>query len=665
MHWIDWLFVVIPLLIIFGIVFYTHRYMRGVADFLSGGRLAGRYLLTVAKGEMGAGAVVFVASFEVFSQAGFTMTFWQLMQIPLGLIVALTGFVVYRYRETRAMTLAQFFEVRYDKSFRVFTGFLGFFAGIVNFGIMPIIGARFLTYILDLPTSVRLLDKNIPTPVLLMGVLLGITLFMTLSSGLISLMIADCLEGIISQILYLVIIFGLIYMFDWNDIAQVLGDRPAGRSLLNPFDSLGNQDFNLWYSLMAMYIAVYGTMAWQNQSAFNSAAISAHESRMAGILSKWREMGKAAVIPLLAVCAITYLSHPHYAVQAASAHAEIAKIADTKMQSQMSLPIAIEQMLPTGIRGALCVILLMGVFGGDGAHLHSWGSLFIQDILIPLRKKPLSPKEHVRWLRLAITGVAVFAFLFGSLFQQVEYIQMWWAVTAGLYIGGAGACIIGGLYWKKGTTAGAWAALLTGSSLSCGGIIARQIMGQGFPLNGQQISFLACLIASLTYIIVSLLTCKEDYNMDRMLHRGQYAKEKPNPEDVKPRKFTWAKTIGINENFSRGDKWIAGGLFFYSMFWFVLFGVVTAWNLLSPWPITWWSTYWHIKGFTLPIFFAVVTAVWFTWGGIHDMRLFFKRLREEQVNVLDNGMVVNNQNLDDAVPTQPSNEKAWREIGAK
>ena len=32
-----------------------------------------------------------------------------------------------------------------------------------------------------------------------------------------------------------------------------------------------------------------------------------------------------------------------------------------------------------------------------------------------------------------------------------------------VYVGGAGAAIIGGLYWKKGTTAGATSALFTGS----------------------------------------------------------------------------------------------------------------------------------------------------------------------------------------------------------
>ncbi len=111
MHWLDWLLVSLMLVLVIWIAVYTQRYMKSVADFLSGGRVAGRYLLAVAKGEMQAGAVVFVAAFEVMRESGFTLTWWGWINVPVGLIVAISGFVIYRYRETRVMTLAQFFEV--------------------------------------------------------------------------------------------------------------------------------------------------------------------------------------------------------------------------------------------------------------------------------------------------------------------------------------------------------------------------------------------------------------------------------------------------------------------------------------------------------------------------------------------------------------------------
>lgn len=329
----------------------------------------------------------------------------------------------------------------------------------------------------------------------------------------------------------------------------------------------------------------------------------------------------------------------------------IARIPDPQTQEQMGIPIALAHLLPAGVKGALCAVLLMGLFGGDSSHLHSWGSILVQDVLVPLRRKPFGPRQHIFILRLSIIGVALFAFLFGSLFRQTEYIYMWWNVTSALFVGGAGAAIIGGLYWKKGTTAGAWAALLTGSAFSAGGILARQFYGNDFPLNGTEISFFASLVAVSLYVIVSLATCEEDFNMDRMLHRGRYAAPASLPVDeMEPRakrKVTWGKLIGLDEHFTRGDTWIAGGLFAWNMLWFVVFVVGGGWNLIAPWPDSAWSRFWHVAAIGLPVFISVVTAVWFTWGGVRDIRALFRHLRQQKINHLDDGTVAGHQNIDE------------------
>lgn len=646
MHAIDWILLICPLLVVLAVGIYTNRYVKSVADFLAGGRLAGRYLLAVSRGEMQAGAVTFVAAFEIIAKSGLTLTWWSWINNPFWVIVGISGFVIYRYRETRAMTLAQFFEIRYDKSFRVFSGVLGFLAGVINFGIIPVIGARFFVYYLGLPPTVSIGAMVCPTDVLLMGLFLSLTLTITLIGGFLTLMIADCMEGIISQILYLVVIFTVVSMFSWTEITSVLQARPEGQSLINPFDSMGLKDFNLGYVLMGMFLSLYGTMAWQYSGAYNSAAISAHESRMGGILASWRGAGKAAVVVLLALGAMAYLQHPDFAVQSTAAHAEIARIPDATVREQMQIPVALSHLLPIGVKGALCAILLMGLFSGDSTHLHSWGSIFVQDVLVPLRKKPFTPKQHILLLRLSIIGVACFAFLFGALFRQTEYIVMWWSVTTALYVGGAGAAIIGGLYWKKGTTAGAWAAMLTGSLLCGGGIGIRQFYGERFPLNGMEISFYSSLIAVALYIIVSLLTHKEDFNMDRMLHRGKYADASSDKViSDKEKKVTWGKIIGLDENFTRRDRWIAGGLFAWNMLWFLVFVMGTVWQQISPWSNAQWSLFWHIAAIGLPTFISVVTAVWFTWGGLHDMGALFRNLAVHKVNHLDDGTVVKHHSL--------------------
>src|SRR4051794_23202096 len=99
-HLIDWIIVTLPLLICASIAVYSRRYVRSVADFMAGGRNAGRFLICAARSEQGAGAAVFVAMFQGFFVAGFVTSWWGHLMVPVGLLIAITGFVTYRYRET-------------------------------------------------------------------------------------------------------------------------------------------------------------------------------------------------------------------------------------------------------------------------------------------------------------------------------------------------------------------------------------------------------------------------------------------------------------------------------------------------------------------------------------------------------------------------------------
>ena len=150
--------------------------------------------------------------------------------------------------------------------------------------------------------------------------------------------------------------------------------------------------------------------------------------------------------------------------------------------------------------------------------------------------------------------------------------------------------------------------------------------------------------------------------MERMLHRGAYERVGEKVGEVRvsvpnrPRGL-WARAIGIDENFTRGDKWIAVSLLLWGVFWFAIFAVGTAWNLLDPWPVETWKTFWHVVGIGIPVVMSLVTAVWFTWGGARDIFRLFQHLKAQVVNELDDGTVVGHQNLDEAVATRTGGDK--------
>jgi SSS family solute:Na+ symporter len=634
MSWIDWMIVLVPLVAVAFIAFRMQKYSSGVAEFMAGGRLAGRYLVCNARGEMGMAVVSTVAMFELFYEAGFTISWWQKLTVPLGLFVALTGYVIYRYRETRAMTLAQFFEIRYSKSFRLFAGMLVFASGLLNYGIFPAVSSRFFVYFCGLPQ-----DLNI--------------------AGIVTIPI----EGMLSLIMLMIVLTALMIIFDWSQIQQALSQAPPGKSMLNPFDIGSAKDFNIWYVLIGMMGSVYGVMAWQGSHAFNSCAKNAHEAKMGAILGTWRGVTKGVMISLLAICAVTYLKHPDFAAGAANIQEILNQISNPQIQTQMRMPLAINFMLPVAIKGMMCSIMLFGLLAGDSSYMHSWGSIFIQDIVLPFKKKLLSPEQHIRILRWAIVGVAVFGFFFSLLFRQTEYILMFFALTGAIFLGGAGSIIAGGLYWKKGTTAGAWAAMISGSGLAVSGIILQQCWKtiqpwllqllpdsqflidspNKFPVNGQVMYFWTMVTSILLYIIVSLLTCRKDFNMEKMLHRGQYAIADDQVNTINTKKNSWRSLIGIDQNFTRGDKAISISVFSWTMFWWVVFVIVTVWNLISPWSLNWWSVYWKYYAIIIPLVIGMVTTVWFVWGGVLDLKHLFKNLKVYKPDDNDDGTVVKDE----------------------
>lgn len=671
MQLIDWVLTAVPIGFVLLVALYTRQFVKSVADFLSAGRCAGRYLLANARGEADSGLANTMAKFEVILVSGFVLNFWEKISIPALLLVGISGFVIYRFRETRAMTLAQFFEMRYSRRFRLFMGGLAFLSGILNYGIFPAVSARFFIYFLDLPHFVQVGPFAMPTFALIMAGYLMCTVFMITLGGQVTLMVTDCIEGLLSHLIYIAIVVAIFFVVSWSQIIDVMANAPPGHSMLDPFDAEKVEDFNIWYVLMYLLITIYTTMALQNKQGFNSAARSPHESRMGHVLGHWRTYARLLMILMLGICAVTFLRHPDFAQSAVPIQSEISSISDPYIQKQMTIPVALSHLLPIGIKGLFCAMMIMGLLAGDSGHMHSWGSILVQDVILPLRKRPLTPRQHIWALRLAVTGVATFAFMFSLLFQQTQYIALWWAVTAGVFTGGAGAAIIGGLYWRKGTTGAAWAATITGSTVSLIGIcLTNRIawgwirnaigpslasVGIGLPaefwLNGIEVAVVAAGLALSFYVVVSLLSPTPLFDLDRMLHRGQYAPPGEAPKRLIPlrERFRLKNILQFDENFTFTDKLVSGGIFWWAMFLLVVNVVVSIWNLVFfSWPITWWSKYWLVAGVGFPFVIALGTLVWFGIGGVKDIIVFFATLRTIARDASDDGRV--------AAPGQPGFE---------
>lgn len=694
MHWIDWAIVGGVLIGLAAVAVVASRLTRSVADFLAANRAAGRYLLTVASGMSGLGAISIAAHFEKFYEAGFAGLWWAQMLAPLSLILALSGFVIYRYRETRALTMAQFFEMRYSRRFRIFAGILAWLSGILNYGIFPAVTARFLIYFTGLPTELHVGGWSVPMLGVVMALMLGLALALTLSGGQIAVMITDFFQGQFVNITMLLLLGIMFWKLGWSDLIAGLEMAPEGQSKINPFKQEDIPDFNVGFFVMAAFLSIYGFKAWQGSQGYNAAPKSPHEAKMAGILGEFRGLITTLLITLMPIFMFAVLHLAQFEAVQEQVAGTLGTLDNEQLQKQMRVPVALSAVLPVGVMGLFAAVIVAAAVSTDDTYLHSWGSIFIQDVVMPFRKKKLTPRQHIRLLRISIVSVAVFAWFFSMLFPLHEYIYMYFQITGAIFLGGAGAVILGGLYWKHGTVEGAWGAMITGSVLAVGGIVLANIfwpymlpglkesypqwawlvgLPKDFPLNGMKMAAMSAGCSMVMYVALSLASRRPPADMDRLLHRGEYAVEKlghhpvqeptaAGPVDdtmLRPAR-TWRQAfwqrLGVGPDFTTGDKFIYIAKIVWVLFFFGVFLVGTV-AVLSGVEVSdaAWIRWWGFKVAVTAIVGAI-TTVWFLIGGFRDLFDLVRTLRDTARDASDDGSVAPEEHVQDSLddPTRPA-----------
>ncbi len=633
--WLDWSIVLIILAIMVGMVFLSKTLLRSVTDFLATGRTGGRYIISMFHGTAALGAITIVGALEQNFAAGFNSRWWEMMTTIILVGMSVTGWVVYRYRQTRAMTMAQFFEIRYSRNFRIFAGFMAFASGVVNMIIFPSVTARFFIYYCGIPEVGQVGPFSL-TFILVAFLMVAIPLFFTLTGGHIAVMFTDFIQGVFVNIVFVVIVVLLVFQVNWTQIGEAMAMAPDDASLINPFKASKVQDFNIWFFFIGMFGLIYTKLAWQGNSSVSVAAKSAHEAKMADVLTNWRLIPQWGLfLVFVPVIAYTILNHADFTGIAAAVNGSVADVGSETLRSQLRVPMVLNQLLPIGVKGAFAAIMLAAAITSHNIYIHSFGSIFIQDCILPLRKKPFAPEQHMRYLRYSILGVGITIFILSILFQQSEKVFLFMAVSASIFVGGSGAAIIGGLYWKRGTTTAAWSAMISGALISGFGIIINSVTND-FPVNGQWFWLIAMVTAGTVFILVSLFGPRSVHNMDRLLHRGAFAVESDQASSGKPVKG-W-RVLGPSAEFTRGDKIIYVATYGWTAAWTVVFIIGTIYNLTTEVTSATWMKFWQIYTW-IYLVTAIIVTIWFTFGGFKNLKEMIHALRTNLRDHSDTGFV--------------------------
>ena len=261
--WLDYLIIGIPLVFVFGMALRSRRYVKGVANYLAAGRVAGRYVIAVGDIQAGLSVITLVALVEVKYQTGYALGFWENIVAPVGIVIALTGYCTYRWRETRALSMGQFLEMRYNKVLRIVCATLRTLSEMLTNAIGPAIAANFFIYFLGLPRCVQIFGIPVPCFLILLTLLLAAAVIIVWPGGRIALVITDSIQGLISFPIFVLLTGYVLCSFNWDaEIAPVMLDRVKGQNFLNPFDIEELRDFNIFALVVTITGSILNRASW-------------------------------------------------------------------------------------------------------------------------------------------------------------------------------------------------------------------------------------------------------------------------------------------------------------------------------------------------------------------------------------------------------------------
>ncbi len=109
----------------------------------------------------------------------------------------------------------------------------------------------------------------------------------------------------------------------------------------------------------------------------------------------------------------------------------LALVLNPELNPNMALPYVVETVLPIGLRGLVVAGIIAVVMSSADSFLNSASVAFVNDIINPLRRQPLTPKRGLLFARLAtlVTGSisVVFAIRIQSLLDILIYAYNFWS----------------------------------------------------------------------------------------------------------------------------------------------------------------------------------------------------------------------------------------------
>ncbi len=429
-HLLDWVIVVVYLLGTMAAGLYGKKYVSGLSDFLVAGRQLGTFIGVATLAATEIGTITFMYYAELGYKTGFASFVNGLIAGAVMIVIGRTGFIIRRLRALRLMTIPEFFQVKYSKNLRVVTGILVAIGGILNMGVFLKVEGTFLAIITGIS-----LDHLKAT----MTAILLLELAYTVLGGMVSIVITDFLQFIALSLGTILVSLYSIHIVGWEHMRATVYAN-MGSQGFNPFT---NAQYGWAYIVFQILLWMAVDTCWQTTAMRTFSARDPETSKKVFTWAGFLYLGRGMMPMLWGIAALAMLG--------------------PNANSLEAMPVMLTRILPVGILGLVVSGMLAATMSVNSSYLLGWSSIIAQDIILPLRKKPLSSRSQVLLNRVANLFVSLFVLFWGIWYTLPGPTYFYLNITASIFLAGAFAAVIGGLFWSRANTLGGYCAMIAGA----------------------------------------------------------------------------------------------------------------------------------------------------------------------------------------------------------
>lgn len=400
-------------------------------------------------------------------------------------LVVLSLFFAPFYFRNRIETLPEYLERRFNAAARSFLAF------------MAILGALFIHIGMSLYAGATVFEQffgiDVVTSILVISIVTGIY---TVLGGLKAVVVTETIQTVLligGSILVTALAIGALPEHGISSMAEFESQlRPRQLSMIWTDNSVGLA----WYSVLLGY-PVLGIWYWCTDQTIVQrvlAARSEHDAQIGPLFA-----GFIKVLPVFILVLPGVIGYVLYG----------SEIGDNANQV---LPMLIQELVPTGLRGLISAGLLAALMSTIAAALNSCATLFAVDIVARVRPgtSDASQVRIGRWSAVVVMLLAMAWSTQGAKFSSIfEAVQEIGAALAPAIT----AVFLWGVFWKRGTSQAAVSTLVFGFMMGATAFVldfkdadGYKLITQGWGIPFMLQAFYMTVICSCVFYTVSKLT---------------------------------------------------------------------------------------------------------------------------------------------------------------